>query len=279
MPLTEFQKQLARLLSVNRTPEGYLAGGAALHFAPNTKRYSNDLDFFHDSEKRVSEAFDKDSTLLREHSMSLEIEINQPGYIRVTVTSGENFTKIEWAHDSAWRFMPVVRQKDVGYQLHPVDVAVNKVLALAGRDEARDFLDVLYIHEEILPLGPLVWAASGKDPGFTPLSLLELLKRRGRYRQEDFSRLHLAVPVELTKLKTRWLEALEDADRFVRSRPASEIGCLYYSSSRRAFIEPQGQEEVAGSEIQLHFGRPGGILPKCYQGDLLSDSVKSIRLK
>jgi hypothetical protein len=28
-------------------------------------------------------------------------------------------------------------------QLHPIDLAVNKLLALAGRDEARDFLDIL----------------------------------------------------------------------------------------------------------------------------------------
>ena len=52
MPLTEFQRRLALLLSVNRTPDSYLAGGAALHIKPNSKRFSNDLDYFHDSEDR-----------------------------------------------------------------------------------------------------------------------------------------------------------------------------------------------------------------------------------
>lgn len=145
MPLTEFQKRLARLLAKHRAPDSYLAGGAALHFSPNSLRYSNDLDFFHDSEERVSRAFAEDAALLREQGMTVKIEMNQPGYIRATVSDGANSTKIEWAHDSAWRFMPVIRVKEAGYQLHPIDVAVNKVLALAGRDEARDFLDVLYV--------------------------------------------------------------------------------------------------------------------------------------
>jgi hypothetical protein len=47
--------------------------------------------------------------------------------------------------------------------LHPIDLAVNKVLALAGRDEPRDLLDTLYQHREVLCLGALCWAACGKD--------------------------------------------------------------------------------------------------------------------
>ena len=57
MPLTSFQSQVARLLAANRTPDSHLAGGAALHFAPNSIRYSNDLDYFQDSVERVATAF------------------------------------------------------------------------------------------------------------------------------------------------------------------------------------------------------------------------------
>jgi len=59
-----------------------------------------------------------------------------------------------------------------GPLLHPVDLAINKVLALAGRDEPRDFVDILFVHARVLPLGAICWAAVGKDSGFTPLSLL-----------------------------------------------------------------------------------------------------------
>ncbi len=60
MPLTRFQSQIALLLSKNRSEDSHLAGGAALHFAPNSLRYSMDLDYFHDSEERVATAFQAD---------------------------------------------------------------------------------------------------------------------------------------------------------------------------------------------------------------------------
>ena len=55
---------------------------------------------------------------------------------------------------------------------------MNKVLALAGRDEPRNFLDINYINREIISLGALCWAACGKDPGFSPTMLLESLQNR-----------------------------------------------------------------------------------------------------
>ena len=98
-----------------------------------------------------------------------------------------------------------------GWLLHPVDLAINKVLALVGRDEPRDFVDILFINARVLPLGAVCWAAAGKDHGFTPLSLPELLKRRGRYRPEEFARLDLAEPFDLIAAKTEWLAALDSA--------------------------------------------------------------------
>jgi len=263
MPLTPFQMQLAKLLSVNRTPDSYLAGGAALHFTPQSKRYSNDLDFFHDSVERVASAFAADSELLEEQGYALTLQMKQPGYIRAEVRLDEQVTKIEWAHDSAWRFMPPVHGPATGYQLHPIDLSINKVLALAGRDEPRDFLDVLTVHQEVLTLGALCWAAAGKDPGFTPLSLLELLKRRGHYRPEDFARLRTVDPVDLPSLKQTWLRALDQAETFIQERPRADIGCLYYSSREQRFVTPTGKDtEQAKTDIVRHYGRPGGIQPQ-----------------
>ena len=225
VPLTDFQRTLlAKLAERPGAPAGesYLAGGAALHFAPNSTRYSNDLDFFHDSVERVA-------------------------------------TRVDWAHDSAWRFMPLVRDELGGLLLHPVDLAINKVLALAGRDEPRDFVDILFIHARVLPLGAVCWAAAGKDPGFTPRSLLELLKRRGRYRPEEFARLDLAEPFDLVAAKQAWLAALESAEAFVRSRPPDEMGCLYWSVDALAFVMPAAG---ALASVQPHFGVPGGVLPQ-----------------
>ena len=142
------------------------------------------------------------AVVLTEAGYEVTVDMNQPGYIRALVHKGDS-TKIEWAHDSAWRFLPTVQSEEFGYRLHPIDLAVNKALALAGRDEARDFLDILHIHDNVLSLGAVCWAAAGKDPGFTPLSLLELLRRRGKYQPEDFSRLHLVAPVRSARPQVR----------------------------------------------------------------------------
>jgi hypothetical protein len=259
VPLTEFQARLGRLLAANRSENSYLAGAAAILAAPNTNRFSHDLDYFHDSAVRVAAAFAADHGTLVANGYAVETEISQPGHIRAIVRRGETATKIEWAQDSAWRFMPVMRSDEFGYQLHPIDLATNKVLALAGRDEPRDLLDTVYLHENVLPLGGLVWAAVGKDPGYAPLSLLEMLRRRGKVRPEDLERLDLAAPVDLIQFKATWLAALQGAEDFIRSRPPAEAGCLYFSASRRAFVSPDPHD---GGDSVPHFSRPGGVLPR-----------------
>jgi hypothetical protein len=264
MPLTPFQAALGLLLATNRTEDSYLAGAAAILAEPRTRRYSHDLDYFHDTPERVASAYETDRRLLLAEGHRIEPELVQPGYIRVVVRRGEDATKVEWAYDSSWRFMPVIRSEAFGYQLHPVDLAINKVLALAGRDEPRDLLDTVDCHEHVLGLGPLVWAAAGKDPGFSPLSLLELLRRRGRVREEDLARLHLSEPVDLQELKAAWLAALEEAEAFVRRRPPEEAGCLYHSPRLGRFVDP---DRPGAGPVVLHFGQPGGILPRIIESD------------
>jgi hypothetical protein len=144
--------------------------------------------------------------------------------------------------------------------LHPIDLAINKVLTLAGRNEVRDFIDTMYMHQKTLSLGALIWAAVAKDPGFNPQSLLELLRRRGKIRPEDLLRLHLKEKIDLESIKQQWLLALSDAEKFVKERPPEEVGCLYYSKSKQTFFTPKINDKK-GKDYELHFGRPGGVLP------------------
>ncbi|MEX1257422.1 MAG: hypothetical protein WEG36_07380 [Gemmatimonadota bacterium] len=183
------------------------------------------------------------------------------------VSRGDERTRIDWAHDSAWRFMPAVRNETSGFRLHEVDLAINKLLALAGRDEARDYVDLLEAHERILPLGALIWAAAGKDPGLSPHAILELLKRRGRPRQSEMDRLHLARPIDAAKAKDRWLRALGDAETFVSSRPADELGALYFHRDTGSFRAPDAESPIEDQGLVLHFGTPGGVLPLVAGGD------------
>jgi hypothetical protein len=262
VPLTEFQRTVLAVLAAEPSDERYLAGGAALHFEPNSLRYSDDLEFFHDSEERVARAFAADRARLVASGYGIEVELSLPGFVRTAVSRGGEVTRVDWAHDSAWRFMPLRRDPLGGWLLDPVDLAVNKVLTLAGRDEPRDFVDILFAHRRILALAGLSWAAAGKDPGLTPLSLLELLRRRGRPRPEDVERLHLAQPFDLIAAKREWLAALDQAEEFARARPPDELGCLYYSAREGRFVVPESGIALEEQGIELHFGRPGGLVPQ-----------------
>ena len=259
MPLTQLESDILAEIAGNRTPENYIAGGTVLHFEPNSSRYSRDLDIFHDALEAVAPSFSQDRDSLERAGFELEIIISQPGFIRAIVGRTAETTQIDWARDSAWRFMPAVQHEKGGFMLHPVDVATNKMLALAGRNEPRDYVDALQIFKSILPLGPLVWASVAKDPGYSPGSLLENLRRQGRHRRQDYKRLDLAQPFDPVDAKNRWSEALESAADFIASRPPEESGCLYWDSSTKQFVQPAPGNEAHSIP---HYGRAGGILPR-----------------
>src|SRR4029077_17793718 len=120
--------------------------------------------------------------------------------------------RLDLCTDSAFRFFPVEADPDLGYCLHRADLATNKVLALAGRHEVRDYLDVLFLHRDYLSLGALCWAACGKDQGYNPASLLDMARRHVCYRQEQLDVGQLREPLRLTDLKQQWNEAAAQAE-------------------------------------------------------------------
>ena len=97
MPLTPFQQAVARLLASSRTPDSYLAGGAALHIEPNSLRYSNDLDYFNDSAERVLSAFADDQRTLEAAGYDVEVAIERPGFV-CAIVKREGEAKIGRAH-------------------------------------------------------------------------------------------------------------------------------------------------------------------------------------
>ena len=80
MPLTSEQKEILRLLLANRTPQSYLAGGAALNRKENSPRYSRDLDIFHETQAEVAYAADKDREILERTGYKFEWLLQQPGF-------------------------------------------------------------------------------------------------------------------------------------------------------------------------------------------------------
>ena len=144
-----------------------------------------------------------------------------------------NAVELDWAHDSAFRFFPIVRDPRLGWRLHLFDMAVNKSLALADRIETRDYIDILELCH-IYPLEAILWAACGKDPGFTPLSLYQMVVRFARI---DPAALHeiQARDLDPIVMNKTWIElhdkARQEMTLLADEQPDMPIGVAFVNES------------------------------------------------
>ena len=84
------------------------------------------------------------------------------------------------------------------------ELAVDKVLAVFGRAEARDFVDLMAL-EPRYGLDRLCALAAEKDRGFTPVLFAEMLGRFSRLRQEEFG-IDAQQYQQLAREIVRWRE-------------------------------------------------------------------------
>lgn len=247
MPLSSIQSQILRLLASHRDPESYVAGSTPLN--RSAPRYSGDIDIFHDREERIREAAELDSALLQEHGYALRWHRRDPMIYTAFVERAGETTKLEWVADSDYRFFPTIPDEEFGYVLHPIDLATNKVAAAYGRREPRDIVDLLTIHERILPLGAAIWATVGKSIGFTPEGVVNEIRRTARYTREDFNRVASDPPVDPAATMIRLRELLNEAEAFVARMPTDKAGLLFLENGRVVQPEPDhldGYETHAG---------------------------------
>ena len=243
MPLTRLQAEIFRVLAAHRDPESYVAGSTYL--TRQGPRYSGDIDIFHDREDRVARAAQEDTAALEATCFNVSWQRRELSLYQAIVSKGGEETKLEWAQDADFRFYPAQRDPDFGYVLHPADLATNKMMAAAGRREPRVIVDLVFIHDHILPLGAVVWAAAGKSLGFTPEGLINEVRRLARYRDEDFKRVLSDPPVDGDLVMRRLRQALEAADAFVRRMPTEKIGLLFLLHGEAVQPDPDHLGEYA----------------------------------
>ncbi|HEX9563971.1 MAG TPA: hypothetical protein VF981_08370 [Gemmatimonadaceae bacterium] len=255
MPLTDFQIDILAVLAANRSEESHFAGGVIINASTDSARFSRDFDIFHEVAAEVSRASEHDVAALRnagfraERVMRTDEWDREATFRRATVTSSTGeVVEIDWAADSAFRFFPIERDARLGWRLHLFDAATNKALTLASRTETRDYIDILELSRRY-PLAAMCWAACGKDPGFTPLSLLAMMRRFARVDPAELDKIR-ARDLDPTELKAEWVSVSDAAETAMTAladaRPEVPIGV--------AFVDSAGQPGWVGDNpgLQLH---------------------------
>ena len=165
----------------------------------------------------------RDRQLLEHTGYAVAIVRERPGFVQATVSRGHDLLLIEWVHDSAYRFFPLVEHEELGLTLHPFDLATNKVLAFIGRLKVRDWIEVIACDERLQPLGYLAWAACGKDPGFSPLGVIDDARRSSHYSSDEIASLAFdGPPPDPADLSRRWSRALDTAQALIGQLPAAD---------------------------------------------------------
>ncbi len=243
MALTDLPRAICRLIADNR---------------------SRDIDLFHDTDEALDASWEADRRLLEENGFSVTLLRERPSFVEAQVRRQGESVRMEWARDSSFRFFPLVRHPELGLTLHPFDLATNKVLALVGRLEVRDWVDVITSDHQIQPLGYLAWAACGKDPGFSPRSILEHAARSGHYSAVDVAQLAFAGdPPDATALALTWREMLRHAVEVLDALPPPQVGTCVLRDGGELCRTPalELKRLVESGRVRFHPGSIRGALP------------------
>lgn len=120
-----------------------------------------------------------------------------------------------------------------------------------------DLVACLHLYRHVVSPGAIMWAACGKDEGYTPERILHEVQRRVRFHAKDigaFNNLYWVRRADLVKLRHSWEVAVAKSHRLIESFPPDELGCLYLDKTG-----PRRQAEFR--RLQRHRSTVRGALP------------------
>jgi hypothetical protein len=241
MALTQLQSDILRCLAKNRSDTSYLAGGLMLN--KNWQRRSDDIDIFHDSDEEVTDAAKADLAVLEAAGYKTHKDFIIYGCVDATVSDGNSSTIIQWFAETKRRFFPLVKDEEWGARLHQADLAVNKVLAASGRSKARDIADLVAIGRNYCPLGPLILAAAGKPPNFSPRRTIDEIRRHMlSIPAEEFAAVK-GLPADWSAefIRDEALRLSELADKYIMSASPDLLGVLVVNKNEVPIEVPDGK--------------------------------------
>lgn len=216
--LTPFQRQL--ISAISKSPlqdQFYLTGGTALAVFFLGHRYSLDLDFFTADPTGVTRV----PAIMDEIAVQVDAQVTFTRTLGtflqcfLTNKDGER-VQLDFAQDSPFRLQPIQRDKDLGIWVENLeDIACNKLSALFDRAEPKDFVDVYFICQEVMPFEELVKKTKQKHIGLDDYWLAAALQR-----VEQVAILpRMIKPLSLDEMKCFFLGQAEELMKTLDSTP------------------------------------------------------------
>jgi len=231
MPLSKLQSHVLRLLASQRSPDSYVAGAIALN--RDGPRFSGDIDIFQDGDERLVAIAESDAAIITGAGLQVTWLPGRGSGKRTALVGGlGEHTQLEWVADSDFRFFPAQRDDLFGYVLHPADLATNKAAAAADRRVPRDIVDLITIHDRILPLGAVITAAVGRFPGMTPEEMLSEIRRHSTFTADEFQSLATEKPLDIKQTHKQIKAMLDDAEAFIGRLPSDAVGFLFLGGQK-----------------------------------------------
>lgn len=264
MAPTDLQKAILAVIAGNRSETSYLAGGLLLN--RDWPRQSDDIDIFHDTDEEIGEIATRDIEALRCHGFHVAIDVFIYGCVEATVSRAGEATLIQWMSETRQRFFPLVDDPEWGMRLHQADLAVNKVLAASTRRKARDYVDLILIAERFCALGPLVMAAAGKPPHYSPVRITDEIRHKGlSVASTDYQSVKgISDALGADVIRELLQQAIDRAEIYVRSAPADLVGLLAVDAAGTP-VEVGGDRPYtirkATTEPEIPPGFPGEDFP------------------
>lgn len=190
MALSPLQGRIARIVAdLPEASEFALAGAGGLTVWGVVDRGTRDLDYFATRPAAVALLLPALETGLERNGIAVERQRVAEGFVRLSAAAAGETCEIDLAHDA--RLFPT-QQTDLGPVLALEELAADKVLALFGRAQPRDFLDVEALMGHFGP-DRLLELAAQKDGGFDLGFFADALAAVGRFSVEDFGIDHGAL--------------------------------------------------------------------------------------
>ncbi len=148
----------------------------------DVQRQTRDLDFFGLTANAVDELVPAADHALQAAGFTVRHVQESHGFARLIVESGEDRTELDLGTDA--RLFPIEPGSPAAV-LSGEELAIDKVLAVFGRAEARDFADLMAV-EPRYGLDRLCQLAAEKDRGFLPSVFADMLSQFSRLRRDEF---------------------------------------------------------------------------------------------